>query len=602
METAGTAMWSATLGPDQIHWHEEGAVCVPGASCPVCGHSGTHPAVLDVLSMAPPFPRLSFLRCPSCGSGHYDPPGVTDFADLGQKRDDFWRFYVEVGGGVWETLWPILADRSPRTTLLDVGCGFGFAVDAWSRLGLGPAIGVELADYGQVGARMLGITVHDQLLDDCPALAGRQFDVVYASEVIEHVPDPRAFVASLARYLAPDGLLVLTTPAMDFIRRSETSPTLHAALAPGFHGFLLSADRFAQSARDCGFTHVDVRVMNERQILWASRAPMELDPASPAAFARYLAYLESRVRTGDPASSVWQGLAYRLVKEWSNAGDTARARELAQRLLVAVEEGFGPAAVDPSLLLERLRPCTTLEHVGREMPYFMPNLFFHLGNLELMETGDQLAARRMYEGCIACTLELSRLGSVFFLEAISLVWPARIALADIDFAQGRIEEGAAGYARVAAHGDLGAAEDGFSRAPLPLIEARVPRRAEELRRRGLRAAAATILAGYRVHVRQRYGEAFLTAGGVDEGIAQGAPLPRDPLFAPWLEAMLALAGAPTARSAEVEAQAREVLRIAQRRAGHPVHGARMRDYAAALGVALAPSTRVVFSMSTSFKL
>ncbi len=601
MET-DTREWSATPGPGQIHWHEEGAVSVPGVTCPVCGHGGTHAAVLDVPSMAPPFPRLSFLRCPACGSGHYDPPGATDFADLGQKRDDFWRFYVEVGGGVWETLWPILVDGAPRGALLDVGCGFGFAVDAWSRLGRGPATGVELADYGQVGARMLGITVHDQLLDDCAALAGRQFDVVYASEVIEHVPDPRAFVASLARYLAPDGLLVLTTPAMDFIRRSETSPTLHAALAPGFHGFLLSADRFAQSARDCGFAHVDVRVMNERQILWASRAPLALDPASPAAFAQYLAYLESRVGTDDPDSPVWQGLAYRLVKERSNGGDTGRARELAQRLLAAVAKAFGPAAVDPLRLLERLRPCATLEDVGREMPYFMPNLFFHLGNLELMETRDQAAARRMYEGCIACTLELSRLGSVFFLEAISLVWPARIALADIDFAQGRIDEGAAGYARLAAHGDLGAAADGFSRAPLPLIEARLPRRAEELRRRGLHAAAAAILAGYCAHVRQRYGERCVTAAGVDEGLAQGSSLPRDPLFAPWFEAMLALPVAPADRGADVEAQARDVLRVAQRWTDHPVHGARMRDHAAALGRALASPAPVVFSMSASFRL
>jgi 2-polyprenyl-6-hydroxyphenyl methylase/3-demethylubiquinone-9 3-methyltransferase len=39
-----------------------------------------------------------------------------------------------------------------------------------------------------------------------------QFDLITCMEVIEHVADPAAFVATLARRLAPDGLLVLSTP------------------------------------------------------------------------------------------------------------------------------------------------------------------------------------------------------------------------------------------------------------------------------------------------------------------------------------------------------------------------------------------------------
>jgi 2-polyprenyl-6-hydroxyphenyl methylase/3-demethylubiquinone-9 3-methyltransferase len=39
-----------------------------------------------------------------------------------------------------------------------------------------------------------------------------QFDVVTCMEVIEHVMDPRAFVAELVRHLRPDGLMLLSTP------------------------------------------------------------------------------------------------------------------------------------------------------------------------------------------------------------------------------------------------------------------------------------------------------------------------------------------------------------------------------------------------------
>ena len=38
------------------------------------------------------------------------------------------------------------------------------AVDFWQRIHKGESVGVELAGYGQVGARMLGITVHDHVI------------------------------------------------------------------------------------------------------------------------------------------------------------------------------------------------------------------------------------------------------------------------------------------------------------------------------------------------------------------------------------------------------------------------------------------------------
>src|SRR5690349_4147011 len=223
-----------TITPDDIRWLPVGETPVGGKRCPVCGTENGHAAVLDVPSMLPHATILRLFRCGGCSSLIYDPPDIADFSDLAGDQDTFWRFYVEVGGGVWETIWPILA-AARRGSLLDVGCGFGFALDFWQRAGRGEAVGLELANYGRRGAAMLGVTIHGELLQHCTALAGRRFDVVYASEVIEHVPDPRAFATLLAPWVSDDGVLIMTTPAASFIAPENRSTTMLAALAPGFH-------------------------------------------------------------------------------------------------------------------------------------------------------------------------------------------------------------------------------------------------------------------------------------------------------------------------------------------------------------------------------
>jgi 2-polyprenyl-6-hydroxyphenyl methylase/3-demethylubiquinone-9 3-methyltransferase len=55
----------------------------------------------------------------------------------------------------------------------------------------------------------LAITYHHGELS---SLEPGPFDLVTCMEVIEHVADKPAFVAQLARHLAPGGLLVLSTP------------------------------------------------------------------------------------------------------------------------------------------------------------------------------------------------------------------------------------------------------------------------------------------------------------------------------------------------------------------------------------------------------
>ena len=589
---------SSAITPDEIRW-SPAAVPVGDKRCPVCGGAGAHAPVLDVPAMAPRGVMLSLLRCGGCGSLFYDPPDIANFSDLGGDSESFWRFYVEVGGGVWETIGPILA-AARRGSLLDVGCGFGFALDFWQRAGRGEAVGLELADYGRQGAAMLGVTIHDRLLQDCVPLAGRRFDVVYASEVIEHVTDPMAFAALLAPWVADDGVLIMTTPAASFIAPENQSTTMLAALAPGFHGFLLSADAFADAARRAGFEYVERQTFHERQMVWASRRPLQVRPQGPGAHQAYLAYLAGRVAdAADTASPVWQGLAYRYGKELISGGRPAEAHAVISSLGSALIAGFGPEILDPEAVLTRLRACATLEDYGEVAPYFLPSLFFFMGALAQHLERNTPLALRYYAGAADCALESARFGALFFLEALSLLWPARKRHAELLLARGDIAAGVASLISLAAEGGRCDARNGFALASRELLETTVPHWCELLWSRGRHDDARALFAAHRGYLAERYGQAALDADGVKAALDDpGRLLPLDPLYGPFFTARSALP-AP-----EAIAQLAEIARIGDAAAGDEPPGRRLRDVAQRarqLAAATPASAAPLWSSSAHFK-
>ncbi|MGH8849445.1 MAG: class I SAM-dependent methyltransferase [Casimicrobiaceae bacterium] len=459
--------------------------------------------------------------------------------------------------------------------MLDVGCGFGFALDFWQRTARGEAVGLERADYGREGAKRLGVTIHGELLEQCDALAGRRFDIVYASEVIEHVPDPGAFAALLCRWVADDGVLILTTPAASFISTANQSTTLLAALAPGFHGFLLSSDAFSDAIRRAGFFHVEVRTFNERQVAWASRRPLRIDTQSPAAHAAYLKYLAARVDESFATSSpVWQGFAYRYGKELVHCGRLAEADAVLSRLLAALKARFGAETVDPIAALARIMRCTNVAEFGQGAPYFLPCLFYFLGALAQHGERDAARALNCYAGAVECTLACGKFGSIYFLEALSLLWPARARQAELLLASGDIAAGVALFARLAGEGGECDARNGFAVATRELLELTVPTICEGLWTHGYRDQASMLFSRHKTYLSDRYGTGVLNASDVDARLGDAAPrVPLDPLFAAFWLAREALP------SDDALAEAAAVRRVGEAHATDPVFGSSLRAMA-----------------------
>jgi SAM-dependent methyltransferase len=108
----------------------------------------------------------------------------------------------------------LLADIRLGDRTLDLGCGAGSFTAVLAQAGA-TAVGVEVAEAALRRARARNPSLDFRLapIDGPLPLADNSFDVVWASEVIEHVADTARWLSEVRRVLVPRGRLLLTTPS-----------------------------------------------------------------------------------------------------------------------------------------------------------------------------------------------------------------------------------------------------------------------------------------------------------------------------------------------------------------------------------------------------
>jgi len=98
--------------------------------------------------------------------------------------------------------------------VLDLGCGAGRFLRAIADAGAAP-VGVEIAEAALERARRTapGAELHRVDPDGALPLGDNSIDLVWCSEVLEHVADTAHLLTEVRRVLAPDGgRLLVTTP------------------------------------------------------------------------------------------------------------------------------------------------------------------------------------------------------------------------------------------------------------------------------------------------------------------------------------------------------------------------------------------------------
>ena len=188
---------AAGYRPLPFAYRHAGAV-LPGGECPACGLRGltVQPAAHEFAALyAGSYFQGGDVRCGHVGDYFAERPTLLREADA-------------LVAAVLEPARPAGVAHGGR--LLELGTAAGALLEAARERGWSVQ-GVEFSAAAAAEAARHGVPVVVGGLADA-ALPAASFDVAFAGDVLEHVPDPAAVLRELARVLAPGGALVLRGP------------------------------------------------------------------------------------------------------------------------------------------------------------------------------------------------------------------------------------------------------------------------------------------------------------------------------------------------------------------------------------------------------
>ena len=176
------------------------------------------------------------------------------------------------------SLFNLSADLPPHSRILDVGCGNGsvaleFATRGYSMVGIDLAeAGVRIARENCPSCRFEVLAADKHVLEN---LGEQPFDLVYSAEVVEHLYDPRSFMAGCYAATKSQGRFICTTPFHGYWKNLAISLVdgwdKHVdSLYDGGHIKFFSRKTLSTLMTEAGFRNLQFHGTGRYPYLWKS--------------------------------------------------------------------------------------------------------------------------------------------------------------------------------------------------------------------------------------------------------------------------------------------------------------------------------------------
>jgi 2-polyprenyl-3-methyl-5-hydroxy-6-metoxy-1,4-benzoquinol methylase len=355
---------------------------------------------------------FKLVKCNKCDLVFYEPFPKIDYeyhTDSIASLKDYVHLNSNIDGLINNLLNNTPADNS--STMLEVGCGFGFTLDFAKRILNMDVVGYEPSLYGEIGAKELDLNIKRTYLTD-EDVREKKIDIIFLSEVLEHIQDPFTFLSRLKKGLTEKGVLILTTPDYKKLQKDLTRPSELALLSPEAHVILYSEKSLNNILHEVGFKFVSlnspdslVAVCSMEEKKWKS-----FTNKNELIRKYYLNVLNSVT----PATLTYVGILYRLLRNYVDFGDYKDANMLLKEY---------PFPLLPSFF--EIGRVKTAEELNELTVSCGAMLFYYIGIMKLNYYSDFDFAASYFLACyLLCLKKLEFIPNSSVLE-FEIYWLAR---------------------------------------------------------------------------------------------------------------------------------------------------------------------------------